>query len=36
MAVTKTDVKIALITGVVFSIATLVIIQATKGIERRG
>lgn len=35
MAVTKADVKIAIITGFVFSIATLVLIQATKRIERK-
>lgn len=35
MAIEAKDVRIAIITGVVFSIATLALIQATKGIERK-
>lgn len=36
MAITKTDVKIATITGVILAVAVLVIRATTKGIERKG
>jgi len=36
MAIESKDIKLSIITGIVFSIATLVLIQATKGIGGKG